>query len=257
MIKLMHKRMHKGPLLMGLIVFVLISLSIVSLAEPARQMDNIPAGDSSVDNRTAIFFIIPTDEHRDAGNASAFASLKEIEQDIIDKMPDDTNSTHAEILFRHWQGFALKGNESKSLRVSIEIVRPVDAMSIRRLLASNMTVEEIRKEIRKEEGDAILRGIMRLSDTVYMLSDIKMTPSANNTILDANIYQMPSRSNHNNTSAIGHLNVVLSEKDISEVSQGVLSINLGKGIENYKVLLDAQPPDHDMMGAGHMMSRMM
>jgi len=66
------------------------------------------------------------------------------------------------IIFHHWQGFALKGDQSYVLRVSIESVRPVGPVNVRKLLASNMTLDQVRNEILAEEGNATFRGHLRL-----------------------------------------------------------------------------------------------
>jgi hypothetical protein len=92
-----------------------------------------------------------------------------------------------EVIFQSRRGFALEGNESHMMRVSIENVRPVEAMNIRKMMASNMTLEEIKTEMRKEEGNVTYRGVLRIGDDIYRLDDISLTPTGNKTDLNANV----------------------------------------------------------------------
>ncbi len=143
------------------------------------------------------------------------------------------------MIFQSWRGFALKGNESHIIRVSIESLRPVEAMNIRKLMASNMTLEEIRTEIRKEEGDVTYHGVLRIGDDIYRLDNIFITPTGNKTDLNANVSESKFGSAQNNTSIIvGHLKASLIEDGEKEVSKGVLLMKSGKYIGNYRVLLD-------------------
>jgi len=153
------------------------------------------------------------------------------------------------VSFQSWRGFALKGNESHSIRVSIESSRPVEVMSIRKLMASNMTLEEIRNEIKNEGGDVIHRGVMRIGMDVYRLDDISMAPKGNKTVLDAGVSLPKFGSQNNTTTTIGHLNISLSGEDGRVVSQGILLMKSGEYLGEYRVLLDGQHWDEEM-GSG-------
>jgi hypothetical protein len=175
-----------------------------------------------------------------------FASAKEAENNLFPG-PSGEMAGAPGVVFQSWRGFALKGNESYSVRVSIESLRPVEAMNIRKLMASNMTLEEIRNEIRNEEGDVINRGVMRIGDDVYRLDSILMVPKGNKTVLDADVSLPKLGSGQNNTTtAIGHLNVSLSGEDGRVVSQGILLMRSGKYLGYYRVLLDGQHWDGEM-----------
>lgn len=152
------------------------------------------------------------------------------------------------VVIQSWRGFALNGNESHSLRVSIESLRPVEAMSIRKLIASNMTLEEIRTEMRKEEGDVIHRGVLSIGVDIYRLGSISMVPEGNKTVLDADVTLPEFGSSQNNTTTtIGHLNVSFSREDAGMVSQGILLMKSGKYSGVYRVLLDGQHWDGGTM----------
>ena len=174
------------------------------------------------------------------------ASAKEAENNSLAE-PSWEMAEAPGVVFQSWRGFALKGNESRSIRVSIESLRPVEVMSIRKLMASNMTLEEIRTEIRNEDGDVIHRGVLRIGDDVYRLDDISMASRENKTVLDANV-SLPKfgYAQNNTTTIIGHMNVSLRGEDKKVVSQGILLMKSGKYLGDYKVLLDGQPWDREM-----------
>lgn len=249
--------MNRRSLFFGLTAVMLISLLASGFAEPTNPTDHMPRQMWQEQKEPAgydeipMFIVIP----RDQGNAASNISLNGAKQPLISMALRNTDSGPVGIVFHQWIGFALKDNESRSLRISIESVRPVEPTSIIKLLASNTTLDEIRKEIRMHEGNVTNRGVMRLGDDTYRLVDIKMTSSANRTVLDAGVSQPSSESDHNVT-IIGHLVVALAREDTTDVGQGVLNMIGGKINGNYRVLLDAQdapPHDHRAGNAGRMM----
>lgn len=175
-----------------------------------------------------------------------FASLKEAENNSTAEPYREVAGAPG-IVFQSWHGFALKGNKSYSMRVSIESLRPVEVVSIRKLMASNLTLEEIKNEIRKDEGGVIHRGVLRIGGDIYRLDNISMAPKGNKTVLDADVSLPKFGSAQNNTTTtIGHLNVSLSGDDGRVVSQGILLMKSGKYFGDYRVLLDGQPLDGEI-----------
>lgn len=173
-----------------------------------------------------------------------FASVKEAGNNFAEPFREMDGAPG--VSFQSWRGFALKGNESRSIRVSIESSRSVEAMNIRKLMSSNMTLEEIRAEISKEEGEVVHRGVLRIGMDVYGLDRISMAPKGNKTVLDADVFLPKFGSAQNNTTTtIGHLNVSLSGED-GGVSQGILLMESGKYFGDYRVLLDGLPWDGKM-----------
>jgi len=175
-----------------------------------------------------------------AGMKKIVIDMKNVQEDG----PGDGSDSPVGIIFHNWRGFAIKGNDSHALRVSIESIRPIEPMSVRKLLASNMSIEEVREMIRREEGAAINRGVMKLGDSIYRLMDIEMIPSGNNTLLEADLGELKYDAPENDTAILGHLSVNLASGETADVSQGTLVVNSGKYGGKYKVLLDTQPPEH-------------
>lgn len=149
-----------------------------------------------------------------------------------------------ELMFSQWRGFVLNDSQSRTLRVSIESIRPMDPVDARKLLSSNMTLEEIRAEMMKNKGDVIHRGVLRIGDDVYRLDNITMIPKENITIVDADVNEVRFGSQAGNaTSIVGHLNAAIARDDGSNVSQGILDMNSSDYRGKYKVLLDTDHSD--------------
>jgi hypothetical protein len=140
-------------------------------------------------------------------------------------------------------GFALQDNDNEShlLRLSIVRLSPLEPGRIRDLLVSNKSIEEIRKAIKAEEGEALYRGSMRLDDIVYPLNDIEIQPSGNNvTLIDADV-AMPGSDPEKQADAVGHLaiTVTVSSSKGGRIGEGQLDMSSKDHIGSYKVLLKA------------------
>lgn len=197
-------RLVRTILIIGLIAVWLVNLIGASLAKPPEVSDEA--------NKNL------------AQNMGPLA--KPIE--MSDGAPDG-------IIFHHWKGFALKDNESQVLRISIENVRPINPMSVRKLLASNRTLDEIEKEILPQEENATYRGRIRLGVNPYQLTNIKMIFSENILTLDADVIEFQNgAAPSNSTVIVGRLTIDSSRQEGSEKAQGELIMNKG----NYQVLLD-------------------
>jgi hypothetical protein len=143
------------------------------------------------------------------------------------------------IIFHHWRGFALKGNESYPMRISIESLRPIEPVSVRKLLASNMTIEEVSNEILAQEGNITYRGHIMLQESAYQLTNIKMTFVKNNLTLDADVVESQNGSTPGNATIImGRLTVDTTSQEGAKKGQGELTINEGLHSGSYQVLLD-------------------
>lgn len=167
---------------------------------------------------------------------------------------DEEDNASAGIVFRNWRGFALKGNESHALRVSIESIRPIEPMNVRKLLASNMSIEEVRDEIRREEGSVMHQGLMKIGNEVYMLSNVSLSESGNYTELEADLSDQRRQDSEpqifqDGPEPLGHISAKLAGKDDADVSAGTLVINSGEYAGQYKVLLSAQVPERMMAQA--------
>jgi len=105
------------------------------------------------------------------------------------------------IIFHHWQGFALKGDQSYVLRVSIESVRPVGPVNVRKLLASNMTLDQVRNEILAEGGK--FRGHLRLGESTYWLINVEVNSFEGNLTLSSDLMEPLRNSAIDNSTEAG------------------------------------------------------
>ena len=145
----------------------------------------------------------------------------------------------AGIIFHHWQGFALKGDQSYILRVSIESVRPVGPVNVRKLLASNKTLEEVGKEISADEGNATYRGHLRLGESTYWLTNVEVKPARSNLTLSADLTEpLENPAASNSTETVGRITVNTTSYEGERKGQGKLIIAKGQLIGSYQVLLD-------------------
>ena len=145
----------------------------------------------------------------------------------------------AGIIFHHWQGFALKGDQSYILRVSIESVRPVGPVNVRKLLASNKTLEEVGKEILSEEGNATYRGHLRLGESTYWLTNVEVKLARSNLTLSADLNEpLENPAVSNSTETVGRITVNTTSYEGERKSQGKMVIAKGQLIGSYQVLLD-------------------
>jgi hypothetical protein len=145
----------------------------------------------------------------------------------------------AGIIFHHWQGFALKGDQSYILRVSIESVRPVGPVDVRKLLASNKTLEEVGKEILAEEGDVTYRGHLRLGESTYWLTNVEVKLVQSNLTLSADLNEpLETAAMNNSTETVGRITINTTSYEGERKGQGKLIIAKGQLIGIYQVLLD-------------------
>jgi hypothetical protein len=251
--ELMMAMINRRFLFLGLISLIIMTLCGEGFALPAEILveklapGDLGNGDWGGHGKVTLEIVSPLDR---GGHEQMIMSLRKAEYLIaVRPLAELNDAPPAGIVFRNWRGFALNDSESFSLSISIESMRPVAAMNVRKLLASNMTLEEISAEIGKNEGEAINRGILKIGDSIYKLDDIQMTPIGNKTLLNANVSVLPYGTTQiNTTMTIGHINATIEEAGGSEVSQGLLNITDTQYSGSYKILLDAQPRGREMRG---------
>ncbi len=188
-------------------------------------------------------------EATDSLSVSDFTDANLADTPIITNSGSDGT---ADIAVQNWRGFAMKEDESHPLRLNLETIRTVNPGEARRLLASNISLEEVRSQARAGERDVVRRGSMRLNNDVYMLTDITLTSAGNRSTLEANLASSGSRSDSGDAaSAVGHMVVTISVIDDKEVAEGTLIIDDSKYRGTYSLLLNERPgrgPRAGMLG---------
>jgi hypothetical protein len=161
----------------------------------------------------------------------------------------DINGT-VDVLIKGWRGFATKDEESIPFRLNVETIRVMDPGEARRLLASNMSIEQIKSQARAGERNAVLRGHIRLNNDFYRLTDITLTSSGTGSTLGASVARSGSEDVASN---VGHTVVTFSVVDELEVANGYIVIDDSNYNGNYSLLLNECPgrgPGGGMMGRG-------
>lgn len=143
------------------------------------------------------------------------------------------------VAIQNWRGFATKDDESHPIRLNVETIRTVDPAEARRLLALNISLEEVRSQARAGDGDVIRRGSIRLNNDSYRLTDITLTPSGNRSTLEASVASLRSGSGSEDAASIvGKTVVTISVVDDIEVAEGYVVINDSKYSGTYSLLLN-------------------
>ena len=129
--------------------------------------------------------------------------------------------------------------ESHSISLNVETIRAVDPDKARRLLASNISLEEVKSQARAGDRDAILRGSIRLDSDSYRLINITLASSGNRSTLEASVVSPKSRSGSEDAASIvGRTVLAISVVDDIEVAEGYVAINDSKHSGTYSVLLN-------------------
>jgi hypothetical protein len=147
------------------------------------------------------------------------------------------------VTVQNWRGLATKDDESHPIRLNVETIRTVDPAEARRLLALNISLEEVRSQARAGDRDAILRGSIRLNDDSYRLIDITLASSGNRSTLEASLASSRSRSGSEDAASIvgnivGNIVVTIPEADDIRAVEGYAVINDSKYSGTYSLLLN-------------------
>jgi len=142
------------------------------------------------------------------------------------------------------RGLALRGNESHTLRLSVESLRPIEPKHMRKLLTSNKSLDEIRAALDTVEGEAKFDGTIKLDEKIYPLVDIKIIQSGeNSSTLDANVVEPAfGAAVSNEMTIVGHITLSIVSSGIDSVANGELIINRGPQAGSCLVFLNMQPP---------------
>jgi len=143
------------------------------------------------------------------------------------------------VAVENWRGFATKEDESHPIRLNVEAIKSVDPAEARRLLALNISLEEVKSQARASERDVILRGSIRINNDSYRLIDITLAPSGNRSTLKASVASPGFRSgSEDEASIVGNTVVTISIIDEITVAEGYLAINDSKYSGTYSLLLN-------------------
>ncbi len=135
---------------------------------------------------------------------------------------NESDST-VDVLVQNWKGYATKEDSSYPVRLNVETIRTVDPDEARRLMASNMSLEEVIIQARSGDRETILRGSVKLNNDSYLLTDITIASSGNSSVLEAKVANNDLSSGQDDAeSIVGRMVVTISAKDDNEVAEGYM-----------------------------------
>lgn len=141
-----------------------------------------------------------------------------------------------DVVVQNWQGVAAKGNESLSVKLNVQTIGILDPGDARRLLASNISLEQVKSQTRSGYKDKILRGSLRLNNDTYRLVDIKFESSGNISTLEAGLAS--PKSTLGSEEIVGSALMTLSAVDDIEVAEGYVVINDSNYSNNYSIFME-------------------
>lgn len=141
-----------------------------------------------------------------------------------------------DVVVQNWLGVAARGNESLSVRLNVQTIRILDPGDARRLLESNISLEQVKSETRSGDRDEILRGSLRLNNDTYRLVDIKLESSGNISTLEAGLAS--PKSTLGSEEMVGSALMTISAVDDIEVAEGYVVINESNHSNNYSIFLE-------------------
>ncbi|MGB2727741.1 MAG: hypothetical protein WBD09_04610 [Halobacteriota archaeon] len=137
------------------------------------------------------------------------------------------------------QGFALKvdGEEFHTLRLHIIWVRQIDPAVIRELMEEDISIEELRGELRDIEKGQVpfYHGYMRFVGKPYRLVNISVTPEGANFTINADVLDTLQGGSVPNESLwnAGNVSVTVTDYEGARIGEGELTMY----DEKYRVLL--------------------
>ena len=144
----------------------------------------------------------------------------------------------ADVLVQKWRGFAVNESASNSVRINVETIKALDPGEARWLLASNMSLEEVRTLAREGERDRIFRGSMRLNNDSYRLMDITMTSEGNGSAMNASIVLPRGLASEDASSVVGHVSLDISDAVNPAVLNGYIVIDDSNYAGIYRLQLE-------------------
>lgn len=142
------------------------------------------------------------------------------------------------------RGYVSIGNESHTLRLSVESLRPIEPKHMRNLLTSNKSLDEIRAALDEAEGEARYDGTIKLDEIIYSLINIKIFKSSSvSSELYADIIEPAFGATVSNAMTIvGHIKLTIAYSETDYVGRGELIVKSGPQAASYHVFLNMQPP---------------
>jgi hypothetical protein len=159
--------------------------------------------------------------------------------------PDDplsySNKPLVDLIFMG-RGFAMQGNKSHPLFVSIQRIRHIDPMKIRSLMNTNKSLEELKAAIDEQNPEIIYDGDIKLRDRSYQLMNVNVTKLQTGQEIEADLTGSRDAKHDGLNPVKGHIVFIIPGSKAAEASRGELAMNADGLSGIYQVLLGAPQP---------------
>jgi hypothetical protein len=192
----------------------------------------------------AILLLQPTGTCLSVLLQDGMLTLDPMQEDIgVDAQGAPFDNDPVEVL-HSGSGAAMLENDSHPFWLSVVSVKSIEPKSMRNMLTSNRSLDEIRAALGATEGESRFDGAIKLDESIYSLGGIKMRQyDGNSSALDAYVIEPGiSPDAGSETTIVGQLalNIIGSGADLS--AEGELLLYRGPQAASYRIFLDMQPP---------------
>ena len=146
------------------------------------------------------------------------------------------------------EGVALERGETYFLHIWLIDTKQIPPTLARDLLKENRSLDEIREEIAKSEGNTTTRGGMILGDNRYILVNIDQTFNGNSSVLEADLVEFDFMPRSTEGRVTGHITVNTREVNGVQVGEGNLTLNDDGESTSYRLTFVLPQPEMDQNG---------
>jgi hypothetical protein len=146
------------------------------------------------------------------------------------------------------EGVALERGETYFLHIWLIDTKQIPPALARDLLKENRSLDEIREEISKSEGNTTTRGGMILGDNRYILVNIDQTFDGNSSVLKTDLVEFDYMPRSAEGRVTGHIAVNTHEVNGVQVGEGNLTLNDDGESMSYRLTFVPPQPEMDQNG---------
>jgi hypothetical protein len=141
------------------------------------------------------------------------------------------------------EGFALERGETYFLHIWLIDTKQIPPAVARSMLKENRSLDEIREEIARSEGNTTTRGGMILGDGRYILVNISQTFAGNCSVLEADLVEFDQMMRNAEDQVTGHIVIETHEMDGAQVGEGNLTLNVDDEMTSYRLTFSDPMPE--------------
>jgi len=137
----------------------------------------------------------------------------------------------------------LERGETYFLHIWLIDTKQIPPAVARNMLKENKSLDEIREEIAKTEGNTTTRGGMILGDNQYVLVNISQISDSNCSVLEADLMEFDQMMRNAEDQVTGHIVIETHEEDGVQVGEGNLTLSVDDETTSYRLTFSAPLPE--------------